>query len=476
MKAFTVTLWLLFANCLNAHANYKDTKTQPQKEVARHVKPIIQLLNSKDRTKIKNYLVEHFSQDWQAQLDESINYLLFLAESYGELSFHSFREYNPKLPDNEVVAILYSEHMESWTAATLIGNKAKITMLDISPAKIPSDIKPHSNISMPRAMSEINDFIERIRARSSFSGSILVAHGQDILLQKNLGESNKRYNIKNHNTTRYNLASVSKLFTGVAIGLLVDQQKLKLSDPVSKYLGGAWIDPIKAPNITIEQLLSHRSGLGNNALNHPDLQSKNKKLFKKTEDFQHFIRQESHLYQPGERMQYSNTGVFLAGVIVEKISGKRFQQFVEQHIFTALQMNHSGYFDLTLPINDVAIGYERKLNATTGWTTNTLDIIPVGTPAGGAYSNTGDMHKFLLALNNQKLMSPPTTNSIKALYKYPGHPWFNHSGLDYGVGTHFDLHESNKFIIITLSNITNGAVAVSAKIRGILERVKSKSL
>lgn len=73
-------------------------------------------------------------------------------------------------------------------------------------------------------------------------------------------------------------------------------------------------------------------------------------------------------------------------------------------------------------------------------------------------------------------MSPLTTKSIKALYKYPGHPWFKHSGLDYGVGTHFDLHESNKFIIITLSNITNGAVAVSAKIRGILERVKNESL
>jgi len=473
MKIFTFTLWLLLAGSFNAHADYKDTKAHPQKEVAQHVKPIIQLLNSKDREKIKHYILKHFSHDWQVLLDESVNYFLFLAESYGELSFHSFREYQTKLPNNEVVAILYSENMESWVALTLINDQARITMLDLSPAKSPSNIKAHASISLQQAISEVSSFIDRTKARASFSGSILVSQRQDILLQESLGQSSKRYDVKNHNTTRYNLASVSKLFTGVAIGMLVDQKKLKLSDPVSKFLDDDWVDATKSRSMTIKQLLTHRSGLGNSALNSPELQSKNKKSLKHTEDFKHFIRQESYLYQPGKQTQYSNTGVFLAGVIVERISGRSFQQFVEHHIFSALEMKHSGYFDSTNPIENVAIGYERNLNAKTGWTNNTLDIFPIGTPAGGAYASTEDMHKFLLALSEQEIMSSPTSNQIKELYKYPAHPWINHSGLDWGVGTHVDLHESNGFIVITLSNITNGAVAVSSKIRSILERVKN---
>jgi CubicO group peptidase (beta-lactamase class C family) len=460
---------LLFSFALQA--GYIDSKTPLSFDVAERTQAIIELINSKDRVKIKSYIESDFESAWHQQIDESVNYFLFNAHSYGKLTFHSYRYYQPELPKAETVAILYAENAESWVAATIITSNDKISILDISPAKRPSNIEPLPSISEQQAKKQIGEFLNRTRQRSNFSGNVLVARNDQIWVDASMGEANKRYSIENNRNTRFNLASVSKMFVGVAIGILVDDNKLQLGDKVSQFLGDEWIDRDKAKHITIAQLLSHQSGLANNAFNLIQTKNLAKHKFKSTDDFRQFVREESYIFEAGKGYAYSNTGLVLAGVIIEKVTGMAFDQYIQQAIFESQSMERTGYYNVNHPVKDIATGYEQDVTSKVGWLNNTPHIFSKGTPAGGAYATSSDMHRFLYAFAKDQLLKPTTTHLIKQLYQPPTYHWINHSGLDFGVGTHVDLHQNNGLIVVTLSNHTNGAVAVASKIRMILEQI-----
>src|SRR5450631_3713547 len=175
---------------------------------------------------------------------------------------------------------------------------------------------------------------------NGFNGNVLVAKAGKIIFQKSYGYRN--YNTKEmlDNNSVFELCSVTKQFTAVAILQLMEAGKLKLSDSLRQYFPA-----MPYNNITIQQLLTHTSGLPDytdsmgNYWNHKNIAFNN--------DVIHFMEKEKlpANFKPGAKSQYCNTGYMLLASIVEKLSGMPFQDYLQQYIFKPLDMSHSRIYN-----------------------------------------------------------------------------------------------------------------------------------
>jgi len=171
-----------------------------------------------------------------------------------------------------------------------------------------------------------------------FMGSVLVSQQGKVLLSKGYGFANLEWEVPNSPTTKFRLGSITKQFTAASILLLEERGKLKVDDPVKKYMADA---PAAWDKITIFHLLTHTSGIPS-FTGFPDYAS-TEATPTTPEKLVARFRDKPLEFQPGEKWNYSNSGYVLLGYLIEKISGQSYSEFVQQNIFTALGMKDSGY-------------------------------------------------------------------------------------------------------------------------------------
>src|SRR4051812_45443618 len=186
----------------------------------------------------------------------------------------------------------------------------------------------------------------------TFMGTVLVARGNDVLLSRGYGSANLEWNVSNTPTTKFRLGSLTKQFTAASILLLEERGKLSVNDPVKKYLPDA---PAAWDAITIHNLLTHTSGIPD-FTRLPDFNS----IAVKTTPEQLIARfRDKPLdFAAGEKFSYSNSGYIVLGYIIEKVGGIPYAQFVQDNIFTPLQMEDSGYDFAEKIVTRRASGYE----------------------------------------------------------------------------------------------------------------------
>jgi CubicO group peptidase (beta-lactamase class C family) len=232
-----------------------------------------------------------------------------------------------------------------------------------------------------------------------FNGSVLVAENGKVIFKKGYGMANMEWSIPNAPDTKFRLGSITKQFTAMLVMQLVEKGKIKVNDKITTYLP----DYPKATGdkITVHHLLTHTSGIPNYT-NFPKF-FENLSRDPYTPDA--FVKQFSELpleFEPGSTFNYSNSGYFLLGVLIEKVTGKPYAQVLQEQILTPLQMKDTGY-DLFEPIlAKRAAGYEKKgskfVNAAY------LDMsIPYA--AGSLYSTVEDLYLWDQALYTDKLIS-----------------------------------------------------------------------
>ena len=190
-----------------------------------------------------------------------------------------------------------------------------------------------------------------------FNGSILVADAGKVIYKKGFGMANMEWNIPNQPDTKHRLGSVTKQFTAMLILQLVEQGKLKLDAPISTYL----LDYPKASGhkITIHHLLTHTSGIPN----YTSFPNFVKELSINPYSPEAFVKKFADLpleFTPGEKFAYSNSGYFLLGYIIEKVSGKTYEQFLQDNILTPLKMNNTGFDHHETILKNRASGYEKN--------------------------------------------------------------------------------------------------------------------
>ncbi|PHS18945.1 MAG: hypothetical protein COA86_07200 [Kangiella sp.] len=461
---------------ISTQASYIDSSEPVDKPAQSLIKPLLNALNSGDDKLIREFVINHFNRDWTAQIDESVLYLNLIATTNGKLKLHYSRDYTKKLPDSEMVFIVYSALNESWRAITLITDEQdedRISLLDLSPARWPSDLPSPATISESLAISKLSQFVQKMSDKDVFSGAILFALGNKVLMKQAFGEASKRYNVINQTDTKFNLASVGKMFTGVAIVQLIQSQKIKSGDKLSQYLGDNWLDKSISQNITVEQLLTHTSGLGNNAFGKNNFELLSKNTFRDLVDYQPLIKKEKLISEPGSQFNYSNTGIFLAGVVIEKVTGMSYFDYIQKNIFDVAGMDNSGFFDMDEPVSNVATGYERTQSNKTGWRNNWFEHFIKGSPAGGAVSTVEDMHKFAQALMANRLLDKAMTKKLMAYYNPYGNNFVGHTGMHFGINTEFVMFPQTEYIIVILSNYTTGASSVSGKLHQLIKQIES---
>lgn len=218
--------------------------------------------------------------------------------------------------------------------------------------------------------------------------AIGVVSGQQLIWAKGFGYADVAGKKPMTSTTLFRMASHSKLFTSTAIMQLRDLGKLRLDDPVERYLPWFRIQPASPddPPITIEELVTHGSGLPREA--GPHWEDFN---FPDREGVKKYIAEHKAAYSPGVRWKYSNLALTIAGLVVETVSGESYTDYVRKHIFDPLKMTSSSV-DKDLP--GIATGYGRRMPDGSRAKMPFVDAHAMGA-ATGITSNVEDMAKFV---------------------------------------------------------------------------------
>jgi len=317
----------------------------------------------------------------------------------------------------------------------------------------------------------IDKLLNLYSSYGKFNGSVLVSDGGNIIYKKGFGMANMEWDMPNDTDTKFRLASITKQFTGTLIMQLVAEGKIDLQAPITTYLPD--YPKETGDKVTVHHLLTHSSGIPSYT-SLPDF-FKDKSRDPATPD--EFVETFSKLpleFEPGETFSYNNSGYFLLGVIIEKITGKTYEEAMHAYIFEPLKMNNSGYDNYAEIIKNRATGYEQ--NGTEYRTAPYLDMsLPYA--AGSLYSTVEDLYLWDQALYTEKLLPKKYMDVIFEKHipsgnSHYGYGWgigdmpigntenkvdiFQHSGGINGFNTLITRIPSDKSMIVLLSN-TGGA-------------------
>jgi CubicO group peptidase (beta-lactamase class C family) len=312
---------------------------------------------------------------------------------------------------------------------------------------------------LPPDISRMEAVIQSFVDAKQFMGSVLVARGEKVLLDKGYGFANLEWRIPNSPDTKFCVGSLTKQFTAASILLLQQRGKLNIDDAVKVYIPDA---PSTWDKITIFNLLTHTSGIPS-FTRFPEYRSM--KPFPKTpEQMVALFRDKPLDFDPGAKWSYSNSGYILLGYLIEKISGQKYGDFVQANIFKPLGMVDSGYDSNAAIIQNRASGYIPEsggfLNA------HYIDMtIPFS--AGALYSTTDDLLRWERGVFGGKLLSPELAKKMTTPFKdkyalglgvddLNGHPVIGHTGGMEGFNTSLTYFPDDKLTVIVLGNI-NGA-------------------
>ena len=249
----------------------------------------------------------------------------------------------------------------------------------------------------------LGDYLDKLAGNRNYSGVVMFARGENVLFHRAYGLASRSNNVRNTTDTKFNLASVSKMFTAVAIAQLVEEGRLSYDHPVGTYLDTDWVSQEVGSTVLVKHLLSHTSGLGH----YWDNWDRYASTLRELDDYKPIISSEL-AFEPGTDYQYSNTGYLLLGAIIESVTGEIFREYVQGAILDRCGMADTGFYERDRPHPNLATGYYEDEEDGGVLKDNTLLLGVRGAPSGGAWSTAADMHRFFLALRSDKLVSSET--------------------------------------------------------------------
>lgn len=472
---------------------YQDVRDLPDTPAAQRLTELIEIINSGDAERTEAYLTEHLTDDFRTMIpmEQHLEVMQRAHDTTGGVEFYAVRRYEQARPENELTGIVRTRLLDSWRAIVLAVEPEpphRIARLMFAPARPPSDLPATGPLTEAAAIAEFTRFLEQAAKHDLFSGAVLIARGDDILLRFAAGPASRRFNVPNRIDTKFNLGSMNKMLTAVAVAQLQERGKLDWDDPVSKYLDEGWLDSEDAERITIRHLLTHTSGLGSYFTD--AFFDGSKARFRMMQDYKPLVRGDKPAFEPGSSWSYSNTGFLLLGLVVEKVSGQSYDDFVRAHICDVAQMPSTGCYEMDHPVPNLAIGYSRSDNADgTHWQNNLFKHAIKGGAAGGGFSTVDDLFHFAQALRANRLVKPgtrellwtATPQSIEHDSPYgfgfgimgvPGDRIVGHTGGFPGIGAKLAIHLDTGYTIAILSNVDGGVHIADEKLIELLARLR----
>lgn len=322
--------------------------------------------------------------------------------------------------------------------------------------------------------SKITSFLDKL-TQDDFSGTVLVAYNDKIIEKRAYGLSSIEYNVSNNLDTKFNIASITKMFTSVATLQLYEKGKIELNVPISKYLPD-YPNKLVRDSVTIHQLLTHTSGLNNFYVANED---KMKNLqYKKVSDFVPLFVNDTLLSKSGTKYNYSASGFVILGLIIEKVSSRNYYDYVRDNIFKPNKMQNTTELEIDSIVNNKARGYTSMFGKNKILKKNDY-YLTKASPGGFHYSTINDLFNFSKALRNHKLLKKETTElmftpKVKGYNTFIGYgidvdqrynqTILGHSGGWYGI--HCELMDfiDDNYTVVILSNIDDGGKNGASKV------------
>jgi len=306
--------------------------------------------------------------------------------------------------------------------------------------------------------AKVNSYVKDLVETKQFSGSVLVAKGDNIIINNGYGMANYDLNVPNTPKTKFRIASITKSITAMAILILADEKKLGIEDTLDKYIP----DYPNGNIITIYHLITHTSGIYelNRDEEYKNFAYKDYTLENLIEKFRDMPLD----FQPAKRFEYSNSGYVLLGFIIEKVSGKTYEEYVSENIFDRLSMKDSGAFTNEHILLNKANGYSKQ-----GEEIINSKLANLFNGGGNLYSTVEDIYVWSKALKEGSLLSKEYNERLLTEHAYAEdddyygygfvlHKPDNHIEYIYqdgglsGYKSIYMIYPAEDFIIIILSN------------------------
>jgi len=327
-------------------------------------------------------------------------------------------------------------------------------------------------------------FLERAR-QDLFSGIVLITQGKSQLFAGAYGYASRTWKVANTLDTRFDTASVTKLFTAVVVLQLIDQDRLAFDTPVLDFLGLE--SPTISRQVNVFHLLTHTSGIGDDCDEeagevYEDLWEDEGQLFvTETADFlPQFIDKPAN-FPPGQGCRYCNCSFVLLGLVIEKITDIPYREYVQENVFDRAGMTSSGFFRLDRAHENIAEGCDPlhdDAGQITGWKKNIYSFPPVGSPDSGAYVTARDLHRFLRCVQAGELVSLRMVQSMTTpqvfyreteagrwMFSYGleflldpagGVVFYQKDGVNAGVSALLRYYPARDLTVVLLSNMEDG--------------------
>jgi CubicO group peptidase (beta-lactamase class C family) len=467
---------------------FKDTTALPEGPAGARIRSFIEIVNSGSAERFKRFLDEECEPGFRDRfpVEEHVSTAFRFYRDTGGVDFYSIRTFAPERPGATVV-VVKDRMLGNWWGLTFRFGEAPNSLvagLGFGSVRPPVDIV-EPPLTEKEAIEEIRSLMAKVKAKDWYSGTVLVAKREAVLLTDIAGEASKAFHVPNNIDTKFNLGSMNKMFTSVAVARLVEAGKLSFDDPIGKWIDESWLPKDVTGKITVRHLITHTSGLGSYFNEVYDKSSR--ALFRKLDDYKPLIKDDKPAFPPGTRYQYSNTGMFLLGVIIEKVTGEDYFDHIRKTVYAPAGMTDTDCYEMDYPVENLAIGYSPDPASPYKWQNNLYKHVLKGGPAGGGFSTVKDLHRFALALLGGKLVSKSTrdlmwTDFKGGSYGYgftvaqgPSGKAVGHSGGFPGINSRLDIYVDSGFVVAAMCNYDSGAGALANKIGGILDRVKARS-
>lgn len=468
MKTFSYILLILLISTV-VFGQPTDLSELSKMEGGGRIIDYFKAFNSGDEQKLKDFFLSNLTAESlkQRPVEPRLEFHRQVRNDFQTLEIKEIT--SVEIQENVTIQLLAQGKTGKWAHFTFRFEKdspQKLLGWQIELTEPPNGT-PTTNLAVPKTTNELLSNVEKYLkdsvAEDKFSGVVLIAKDDKPIFTKAYGLANQENKIANNLETKFNLGSINKVFTRIAIGQLVKAGKISFSDKLGKYLPD-YPNKEAADKVTIGHLVTMKSGIGD--FFGDKFMAMEKDRLRKNADFIPLFSDKPLAFEPGTKNQYSNGGYILLGAIIEKVTGESYYDYVRENIFKVAGMTNSDSFEIDRLPPNTAIGYTRR-NSMNELVNNVSFQPSRGSAAGGGYSNLEDLLKFSVALKNGKLIIPDDEGQPR---KERG---LGIAGGSNGVNSILLVNPENGFTIIVLANYDEpSAEKVGIQIRDWTRQIK----
>ena len=453
----------------------------------RQGRAFLEALSTGDRAKVRRFVGANFSSEMLSlPMEQHLNF----ASNHYDIS-RGYEVVSVQEAAANGTTLLLKNKLTGLYAAMFfsVEDKApfKIKGIGGRPPNAPAAASANRTLDNAAISAELKGFLKRLADADVFSGAVLLAKDGVPVYKSVYGTANKDYGVLNKIDTKFNLGSMNKMFTAVAVAQLVEKGKLSFDDPLSKFIPD-FPDAESAKKIQVKHLLSHTAGLGGYFSKR--YQDTSRAKLRTVDDMMALAKQdEKLLFEPGSKWQYSNTGMLVLGKIIEIVSGQNYYDYVRENIYKPAGMINTDAYELDKVNPNLAVGYHKTFTDNgIVWSNNVFQHVMRGGPQGGGYSTVEDLLRFDQALRSGKLVSPamvkvlttpkPELSSPNYGYGFAANTAAGiagHSGGFTGIHSNLSMFLNSGWTAIVMSNYSLAGGPVVQKMESLVMQSDSKT-